>query len=75
MASYLFAFIVGPYEYVTKEAVIPGQIKPLRVRYLSRKSLFEKMQEMFDIMHHATVIGIKWYSEFFGVNYPWPKLD
>lgn len=26
-------------------------------------------------MFEAVVTGIKWYTEFFGVSYPWDKYD
>lgn len=75
IASYLFAVIAGPYEIEEHHAEIPGKHDPIRMRFMCRKSMSKLTAVVYELMYEAVVTGIKWYSKFFGVNFPWSKYD
>lgn len=75
ISSYLFAIIAGPYDVVEKYGECPGKTEPIRMRFMCRKSIAKYIHQAYDDMHEAVVTGIKWYSEFFGVDFPWSKYD
>lgn len=75
ISSYLFAIISGPYDIVEKESEIPGRDKPIRMRFMCRKSIKRYISQAYEDMYEAVVTGIKWYSDFFGINFQWDKYD
>ena len=75
ISSYLYAIIAGPYDIVEKYAEIPGKTEPIRMRFMARKSICKSTSVAYEDMYDAVVTGIKWYSEFYGRNFPWSKYD
>jgi len=68
MSTYLYAICAGPYQFI--ESNIDG-MPPMRI--YARKSIIDKcdFKEMFKI----TQAGIRFYSMFFGLDYPFGKYD
>ena len=75
IAPYLYAFIAGPYDCIEHTADIPGRDEPLLMRLYFRKTLRKDAERIQEFMFEPTVKGIKWYSDFFGFNYPYEKYD
>ena len=68
ISSYLFALCAGPYGYHENNVV--GQ-PPMRI--YARKSIIGECN--FEEMFKVTQAGIKFYSVFFGAEYPFNKYD
>mmetsp|Transcript_19163 Transcript_19163/g.22123 ORF Transcript_19163/g.22123 Transcript_19163/m.22123 type:complete len:523 (+) Transcript_19163:21-1589(+) len=75
IATYLYAFIAGPFEFIETNEMIPGRKDPLRMRLYCRKTLKKDMERIQKYMFEPVVLAINWYSEFFGYNYPYEKYD
>ena len=75
IAPYLYAFIAGPYGFLETNEKIPGRTEPLRMRLYFRKTLKADAERVQQYMLEPAVLGIHWYSEFFGYNYPYEKYD
>ena len=75
IAPYLYAFIAGPYGYLETNEKIPGRADPIRMRLYFRKTLKTDAERVQEFMFEPVVLGIHWYSEFFGYNYPYEKYD
>ena len=75
ITPYLYAFIVGPYVKYSRAEHIPGRDDKLALSTMCRASLKEDMLKLADIMIDATVDGIKFYSQFFGIDFPYEKYD
>ena len=71
ISTYLYAFIVGPYEYVRNSAVNANDYVPMRV--FARKSMMKyvKVKDLFRV----TMAGMDYYKYFFGCKYPFKKYD
>ena len=71
ISSYLYAFIVGPYEYVRNTAENANNYVPMRV--FARKSMMKyvKVKDLFRV----TMAGMDYYKYFFGCKYPFKKYD
>jgi len=69
ISTYLFAVCAGPYAEWRNESNDSGV--PLGL--YCRKSLSKYCNP--DLIFHWTVNGFRFYSEFFGVNYPFNKYD
>lgn len=71
IATYLYAMIVGPYEFVEKNT--PG-MPPMRI-YM-RDSIIQKVpKELIEEHFFVTQQGMKGYKELFGMAYPFNKYD
>ncbi len=68
ISSYLYALCAGPYGY--HENNVAGQ-PPMRI--YARKSIIGDCN--FEEMFKVTQAGIKFYSVFFGAEYPFNKYD
>ncbi|CAI2383377.1 unnamed protein product [Moneuplotes crassus] len=75
IAPYLYAFVAGPYDFIETRESIPGRDEPLLMRLYFRKTLRKDAERIQEYMFDPVVRGIKWYSEFFGFNYPYEKYD
>ena len=73
--TYIFEFAVGPYACVSEERSIPGHEEKINFRVFSRRSIREDLERVASITINAINWGIAWYSDYFGVDYPWSKLD
>ncbi len=68
ISSYLYCLCAGPYGY--HENNVAGQ-PPMRI--YARKSIIGECN--FEEMFKVTQAGIKFYSVFFGAEYPFNKYD
>ncbi|ORY52348.1 hypothetical protein BCR33DRAFT_675324 [Rhizoclosmatium globosum] len=73
MSTYLLAFIVGDLEFIETTATpkFPVGAKPIQVRTFTTKGLVE--QGRFALETAARTL--EFFSEYFNVEYPLPKLD
>jgi len=70
-STYLFALIAGPFDSFA-DSYDNGRV-PLR--YFARKSLRKFLEPDLNELFTITKNGMKFYEEFFGVNYPFEKYD
>ncbi|MDQ6737500.1 MAG: M1 family aminopeptidase, partial [Gemmatimonadota bacterium] len=67
MSTYLIAFAAGPWTRVTRNS--GGRAITMYVR-ASRAKEVEA-----DSLINANARALRWYENYFGYRYPWPKLD
>ena len=75
ISTYLYVFWAGWYEYIENEGKILGRDDPIRMRIYYRKSLRNDLERIKEFMHKPIILGINWYSQFFGYNFPFEKYD
>ncbi|MDQ2891104.1 MAG: M1 family aminopeptidase [Gemmatimonadota bacterium] len=67
MSTYLIAFAAGPWARVTRN--VDGRA----ITMYARASRAKEVES--DSLIATNARAMKWYSEYFGVPFPWPKLD
>ena len=67
ISTYLIAFAAGPWTRVTR--VAGGR----RITMYVRASRGREVES--DSLINANARALTWYENYFGVRYPWPKLD
>jgi len=75
ITPYLFAFAAGPYVRIQRQEPIPGRDEPLQLDVYCRGSLKADCEKLATEMVDSTVEGIKFYSKFFGFDFPYQKYD
>ncbi|KAL2915252.1 hypothetical protein HK105_205117 [Polyrhizophydium stewartii] len=73
MSTYLVAFAVGEFEFIEAMAhpKLPADAQPIKMRVYTHKGDIHRAQFALDV----GVRTIEFFSEFYGVAYPLPKLD
>ena len=75
IATYLFAFMAGPFDFIERKESVPGRDEPFLMRIFFRKTLRKEAERVQNYMFDSALKGIHWYSEFFDFNYPFDKYD
>jgi alanyl aminopeptidase len=73
LPTYLLAFVVGPYDVVSYDDVPANSIRnrPLPLRGIAARGKGEKL--IFALEHTADILRL--LEEYFGIPYPYKKLD
>jgi len=73
MSTYLVAYIVGEFDYVEtmSNPTVPADAKPIKVRVYTLKG--ESSQGTYSAEVTARVL--EYFSEYFNIPYPLPKMD
>jgi len=73
MSTYLVAYIVGEFDYVEtmSNPTVPANAKPVKVRVYTLKG--ESSQGVYSAEVTARVL--EYFSEYFDIPYPLPKID
>jgi len=74
ISTYLYAFVVGPYEEISYEGPNKNNYVPLKL--YAWKSFMKYIKgENAKIFFELTTAGMDYYAEFFGIKYPFWKYD
>lgn len=71
ISSYLYGFMVDPYECIVNTAENANDYVPMRV--FARKSMIKYVK--FEDLFRETMAGMDYYKSFFGCKYPFKKYD
>ncbi|KAJ3295271.1 Aminopeptidase 2 mitochondrial [Borealophlyctis nickersoniae] len=73
MSTYLVAFVVGELEYIeaTANPKQPADAKPIKVRVYTQKGQKEQGKFALDVCART----LEFFSEYFDIAYPLPKMD
>lgn len=69
MSSYLFSFVAGEFQKVTKE--VNGRTMTMLHRETDEEKVARNLDEIFNL--HAS--SIKWMEDYTGIDYPFQKFD
>ncbi|PLW68166.1 M1 family metallopeptidase [Pseudohalioglobus lutimaris] len=69
ISSYLFAFVAGEFEEVTRE------INGRKMSLLHRETDAEKVARNIDTIFQQHASGIDWMERYSGIDYPFAKFD
>lgn len=68
-SSYLFSFVVGDFESVTRE------VNGVEMTMFHRESDTEKVQRNLDDIFNLHASSLDWLEEYTGIDYPFQKFD
>lgn len=71
ISTYLYAFVVGPYEFIEYDGQDKNKYVPLKL--YARKSFIKYVDA--NMFFQLTKSGMDYYSDFFGIPYPFRKYD
>ena len=69
ISSYLFSFVAGKFERVTRS--IGGR----KISMLHRESDLEKVSRNLDSIFELHATSLSWLEEYTGIDYPYQKFD
>lgn len=69
ISSYLFSFVAGKFEQVTRD--IDGRTMTMLHRESDAEKIARNLDEIFEL--HAA--SLSWLEDYTGISYPWQKFD
>lgn len=73
MSTYLVAFVVGEFDYIetTAKPALPKGAKPITVRVYTNEGESEQGRHALNVCAKT----LEFFSEYFDIEYPLPKMD
>jgi len=75
IATYLYAFMAGKFDFTERNMKIKGLSDPLRMRLYFRKSVRKDVERIQEYMFEPVARAMEWYSDYFSQPFPFDKFD